>query len=130
MKTNSIKKKVSELIGSQLDYAVAMACSEEYRPNTEYNGIGMEFEAHAFSTDWSQGGPIIERENISLDAPYLSTKSWFAYKMEVGAEGLPCWGNIGPTPLIAAMRCFVESKLDDEIEIPDHVIDNMNIVLI
>jgi hypothetical protein len=24
----------------------------------------------------------------------------------------------GPTPLIAAMRCYVEAKLGDEVEIP------------
>jgi len=30
------------------------------------------------------------------------------------------WTNAsGPTPLIAAMRCFVASKVGDEVEIPD-----------
>jgi hypothetical protein len=35
------------------------------------------------------------------------------------------WGCInrssGPTPLIAAMRCYVASKLGDEIEIPENL---------
>ncbi len=29
--------------------------------------------------------------------------------------------NHGPTPLIAAMRCYVASKLGDEIEIPEEL---------
>lgn len=28
----------------------------------------------------------------------------------------------GPTPLIAAMRCFVASKLGDEVEIPEELV--------
>lgn len=101
-----MKKKVSELVDAQLDYAVAKACDREYQS-----------EIPTFSTDWSKGGPIIEQENICIDAPYLSIKSWLAYKMELDAEGLPCWANTGPTLLVAAMRCFVESKLGEEIEI-------------
>jgi hypothetical protein len=31
---------------------------------------------------------------------------------------MPLYQEHGPTPLIAAMRCFVASKLGDEIEIP------------
>jgi len=33
------------------------------------------------------------------------------------------WGYIseGPTPLIAAMRCYVLSKLGEEIEIPEEL---------
>ena len=27
--------------------------------------------------------------------------------------------SFGPTPLIAAMRCYVTSKLGDEVEIPE-----------
>lgn len=28
----------------------------------------------------------------------------------------------GPTPLIAAMRCYVASKLGDEVEIPEELL--------
>jgi hypothetical protein len=60
------------------------------------------------STDWAQGGPIIEWEMIDLKC--LPTK-----------QGGVIWRTVcadGPTPLIAAMRCYVASKLGDEIEIP------------
>ena len=35
------------------------------------------------------------------------------------------WGwkeAFGPTPLIAAMRCFVASKLGDEVEVPNEIV--------
>jgi len=30
--------------------------------------------------------------------------------------------NFGPTPLIAAMRCFVASKLGDEVDVPEELL--------
>jgi len=61
------------------------------------------------STDWAQGGPIIEGEKI--DVLYEHDLRWVA----VPQKGIESYG---PTPLIAAMRCYVASKLGDEIEIP------------
>lgn len=72
------------------------------------------------SGDWMQGGPIIERERISIG---------FDKWDEVDAA-LPIWyadnymkdrTETGPTPLIAAMRCYVASKLGDDIEIPEEL---------
>jgi len=72
-------------------------------------------EAIAFnpSTNWAQGGPIIEREKIRLDTTWnFEDGNWSARIDSVGG-----WWQ-GDTPLIAAMRCYVVSKLGDEIEIP------------
>lgn len=113
-------KKVSDLTGAELDYAVALAEGEDYSPNITYNGIGLEYHATEYSTNWAQGGPIIERERIFLIAPYPSEKLWDAYKREPDTD-LPCWGNTGRTPLIAAMRCYVASRLGDTVEIPDEI---------
>lgn len=71
------------------------------------------------SADWSQGGPIIEREKI-----------WLKFPVAVGPveaiHGLHLFPNtvhgFGPTPLIAAMRCYVVSKLGHEIEIPEDIL--------
>ena len=65
------------------------------------------------SEDWAQGGPIIERENIALYPHGDGT-----YEAEVFLN--PKRGA-GPTPLIAAMRCYVASKLGDEVEIPEEL---------
>jgi hypothetical protein len=73
-----------------------------------YRNGGLEgFEP---STDWSQGGPIIEREVISVIEG--SNGEWQAGKR-------PYKFCYGPTPLIAAMRCFVASKLGDEVDVPE-----------
>jgi hypothetical protein len=70
------------------------------------------------STDWSQGGPIIEQEmrNHGFDV-------WRTDDMKECAasytRGVPNEYVFGPTPLIAAMRCYVASKLGDEVEIPE-----------
>jgi hypothetical protein len=63
--------------------------------------------------DWSSGGPIIERERIALQSP--NNKGWYArdYLFETHASG--------PTPLIAAMRCYVSSKLGDTAEVPEEL---------
>jgi hypothetical protein len=60
------------------------------------------------STNWEHGGPIIERERINL---WNEGHDWEAslYGKHI------VWGE---TPLVAAMRCYVASKLGDEVEIP------------
>ena len=66
------------------------------------------------STKWSQGGPIIERERITVDASAILGQ-WMAVFYVPNEEP---WEMRGPTPLIAAMRCYVASKLGDEVEVP------------
>jgi len=98
--------KTSELTGSALDWAVAKC--EGLRTYVEV------VEGFKPSTDWTQGGPILEREKIEwmwLPAPdkknqYGARKPSFSGAMD------------GPTVLIAAMRCYVASKLGDDVEIP------------
>ena len=69
-----------------------------------------------YSTDWSQGGPIIERERMTIEG---HNKDWRAIKYH---DDLP-WTKIeGPTPLIAAMRCYVVSKLGEEVDVPEELI--------
>ena len=62
------------------------------------------------STDWAQGGVIIEREKIEV---FIRDEKWFAYSSLSKPEDF-----YGETPLIAAMRCYVASELGDEVEIP------------
>jgi len=73
-----------------------------------------EYGCGFFSTDWSQGGPIIEREAIQL-TPDEYTGTWSAYMTN---EGEPYVGT-GQTPLIAAMRCYVASQLGDQVDVPE-----------
>ena len=66
-----------------------------------------------FCTNWAQGGPILEREGISI---YRMTSDWSAAYNPSGAT------QDGPTPLIAVMRCYLTSKLGDEAEVPEELI--------
>jgi hypothetical protein len=123
-----MKIKTSELIGPALDWAVAVC-----------NGRGLDLEdprdpwltcggiadqpLHSYTphTDWAQGGPIIEREYIALNGgqpPCASMQIEAAdgdFIFDKWVEGR------GPTPLIAAMRCYVASKLGDEVNVPEEL---------
>ena len=106
--------KTSELIGPALDWAVAK-CEIGDPVGSFLDGVVPHPNYADFhpSTDWSQGGPIIERERIDIrfDRTGRSTYPWVASNLERMLGG--------PTPLLAAMRCYVASKLGDEVEIPD-----------
>lgn len=89
--------------------------------------IGVNF---APSTNWAQGGPIIEREKIASLPPIVRriAKERHAFPIEYWRATIQRDENelaihgAGPTPLIAACRCFVASKLGDEVEVPDELI--------
>jgi len=120
-----MKIKTSELIGKPLDYAIAVC---EGGTGFIYDGITMCFEInnktrvlatgwtvgmnYCPSTDWANGGPIIERERINIrdDGGDQWAASYLVAEM------------IGPTPLVAAMRCYVTFKLGDEVDVPKELI--------
>lgn len=73
------------------------------------------------SRDWAQGGPIIEREGITLlDPKFCESGQWEAFMgafpdvRKYSIVGMVAQGA-GPTPLIAAMRAYVASKFGDEV---------------
>lgn len=114
--------KTSELTGAALDWAVA-TCSYD-----AYDGLAAKIIQHPAyakyypkispSTDWRLGGPIIERERISI-RPDVASEMFRAFVIRP-PDGLS-YRYIGPTPLIAAMRCYVATKLGDEVEIPQEL---------
>jgi len=66
-----------------------------------------------YSINWMLGGPIIEREGLSVEPFKGRANDWRCFEFKVGHV------YAGPTPLIAAMRCFIASRLGDEVEIPE-----------
>ena len=114
-----MKTKTAELTGTALDWAVAKC--EGYVEEGVYGEpkiidgclhlhycdvvLSSDFKP---TMDWSDGGPIIEREKITISD---ALDEWVA-----GSKGRLTY--FGPTPLIAAMRCFCASKLGDTVEIP------------
>lgn len=126
--------KTSDLIGSALDWAVAKAQGVEkqimFEGDSEQGITALRLDQHhaaySPSTDWAQGGPIIGRECISVwetcdsaDPQHWSAiidiATWGVYGQPERDE------SFGPTPLIAAMRCYVASKLSDEVDIPKEI---------
>ena len=124
------KIKTSELTDAPLDWAVAKCQgyveqgvygTPEFRDSEVYLCYcdAVLNSCYAPSTDWAQGGTLIDsmvREGLRLTG----------YK-SLPTDPTSCQaqiGNIvtgGPTPLIAAMRCFCCSKLGDTVEVPDEL---------
>lgn len=127
-----MKHKVSELDGALLDAAVALAEGlpfvidsyvSDYDNNREQwvmaarpghsgpDDLGRrraDRKQFSPSTEWDDGGPIIERERISV---IERTTHWVADLRGTSPVA-------GPTALIAAMRAYVASKLGEEVELP------------
>lgn len=100
--------KTSKLTGAALDWAVAQCEGISIRN-------GFDDNCPEYSTSWSQGGPIIEHEGISINA-HLDGYEWFARDY---------WGlneQAAETPLVAAMRCYVANKLGDDVDIPSELV--------
>jgi hypothetical protein len=113
--------KTSEARGEVLNYLVAKAMGKTvYQSKSKrlmtanYGEFNHRHGAPWFapSTNWGQGGPIIKQEGISLNR--VTDALWEATIMGK-------WKEDGPTPLIAAMRCYVGSRLGNEVEIPEEL---------
>mgnify|MGYP001118831958 CR=1 FL=1 len=126
-----MKVKTSALSGDALDWAVASIEWAAHDSDTNILMVTVGDDngwVYNPTENWSQAGPIIEREEIHLLGPY-----------EHHPKGLTGWGSHakyrgktnpgsalavahGPTPLVAAMRCFVLDKLGDTIDIPEELL--------
>lgn len=135
--------KTSELIGDQLDWAVATC--EGYTslrknahrfdralimtpPRKEYGPVFLD--DLAYSGDWSIGGPIMDAQYIETTVipagfdpkehpPIVDGDVWEAKHYPGDCDPVEA---AGPTRLIAAMRCYVASKLGDEVDIPEELL--------
>lgn len=81
---------------------------------------------------WAQGGPIIEREDITVrpvfhagrterDLDIYYKDGWTAY-IEPKVFWVTPRAKTGSTPLIAAMRAFAASKLGDKVDVPEELV--------
>ncbi len=125
--------KVSEATNLQLDWLVAK-CEGRTPSLHEYSKgqgdwfilmqTGVYRTVCAFSTEWSQMGPISEREHIGAE---WFVSGWKAAQNYAGqpykdAPHLSLIGvrhvTYGATRLVAEARCYVASKLGDTVEVP------------
>ena len=126
-----MKIKISELTGAQLNWAVA-ECEGKVEqgvygtPELLESGLHLHYcdvlLSHPYnpSTDWAQGGTLIQREGIGirqygdfLESHWQADKWAFKFVDPMAT---------GPTPLIAAMRVYVMAKHGNEINIPEELL--------
>lgn len=110
----------ADLTGTALDWAVTKC---EGKAVSLLGGDVVWREVLAYSTKWAYGGPIIEREWVSVvkvdrsldDSMAPHHACWCAH-----IDGIYC--RYGDSALTAAMRCYVASKLGDVIDIPEELL--------
>ncbi len=107
--------KTSDLTGVALDWAVADCEGHDFPSADAVCGI---FNP---STYWAHGGPIIEREWLDI-TPWPNESDEELHWQCKQHDSIDCIA-FGPTPLIAAMRCYVASKMGDNIDIPKELIE-------
>ncbi len=111
---------VSNLTGAALDWAVAKCEYDDLAAlNIQYPERAKHYPKVSPSTNWSQGGPIIDREDITwsmnMDPEHGPMTRYRAFSYRFGSDK----SIDGPTKLIAAMRCYCCSKLGDEVDVPE-----------
>jgi hypothetical protein len=107
--------KTSELTGAALDWAVR-ECIERDDGMRSALRVFTARKIRNPSTDWSQGGPIIEREWDNL-------LRWFYLRAQKDAGDMwPDYMLNGKPVLQAFMQAFVASKLGDEIVVPKELL--------
>jgi len=132
--------RTEDLIGPALNWAVAKCESLEV---SRSNGGSLVFDSykdcpegaineyndgrwHIYhpSTNWAQAGPIIEREKIQLS--FEEECAWYSFPASPAwiamiGEGCDTRSSTSPDALVAAMRCYVASKIGNEVQIPEEM---------
>ena len=130
-----IEVKTSELIGHALNFAMARvagyktALDEVTCGPDEWIVIGRElmyltldpeeFLVWSPSTDWSQGGPLIDEYAISIMKPLFDDGIWIAERINETGEFHSGEGRqVGGTALIAMCRSLVSVLVGDTVSVP------------
>lgn len=121
-----MKYRTAELEGALLDAAVALAegvtlVDRPHMPDgirSVYTSCWQYRDSYDPSCSWALAGPIIERERIELMPQMGHLNQWHAKCVSfVDGYDEAIWFGIGATPLMAAMRAYVASKLGDEVDL-------------
>lgn len=119
--------RTSELIGDRLDVMVQEALLKSLKqPDLDMllHRISQDHTVPAYSTDQTHGEYVIEHMKIWYsvnDDAESADDAWFALTTEDSITGekhgfMEQVEGVGPTKLIAAMRCFVSSVFGENVE--------------
>ncbi|MEJ5278747.1 phage protein NinX family protein [Pseudomonas sp. MYb541] len=119
--------RVADLTGKALDWAVAIASGAEEVKTTEH-GISCIYQLpeggcwtnlYTPSTDWSQGGLLIDMHRISFVTAGTGPEDQYGNEPIVAlSSSLHYKACEGSTHLIAACRAIVATKLGETISVP------------
>jgi hypothetical protein len=119
-------EKTNELTGAALDWAVCEATGffkgyVQFRSGKNFlkvYGVARNTHLHP-STNWAQGGPIIERTGMHISRTNKTDKEpWAACVAQYPSADIYLHGA---TPLVAAMRCYVAYRWGDEVDVPEEL---------
>lgn len=142
-----MKVKTADLIDAPLDWAVAVAdglkptmrhdymrakaAANNYKGDLAWHlevtpnkpitvdEAGVTHVLRAYSERWGQGGPIIERERMSVE---LKPHGYWMASFQNNYADEKEFLSLGPTPLVAAMRCYCCAKLGEYVDIPEELL--------
>lgn len=118
--------RVSEATGRVLDWMVAKCEGHQLNgPYECFDGAwclrdpdGSDGDVcPSYSTNWSQGGPIKTDNRISTQKKHDGW--WLACIYDLNDE--MTFVQLDHNELIAAMRCYVASKLGDVVDVPEEL---------
>ena len=117
-----MKIKVSEATNLQIDWLVAKCEGNMAHEFNDFWLMHLDDPDLQYSTNWNQGGPILEENKISVT--YMRAGGYMDSFRGDFKHGGPKWWDdrttqYGSTYLLAGMRCYVASKLGEEVEIPE-----------
>lgn len=117
------REEFNEFVWPTMRPKLCILSTDGYKRTPYHNEAAMAFNAgpaqFQHSTSWLQAGPIIEREKIDCIADPNGKDVWMGRLY----QGQRVIRSFGPTTLIAAMRCYVSSKLGDEVDVPDELLE-------
>mgnify|MGYP003423620052 FL=1 len=116
--------KVGEVSGAALDYLV-LTCGELDADSniTTKQFISMQNQGYfLYSTDWEQGGPIIEHIRLVSSHSFLIESDGTDVYILSWPSKHTFFKGRGSTLLIAAMRCYVASKLGEVVKVPQELL--------
>jgi phage terminase large subunit-like protein len=115
--------KTNQLTGAALDWAVAIC--EGHKVNVGFRNLTYipkgkrTLYNYSPSTNWAQGGPIIEIMGMGITRTNKTNEEpWAACVAQYPSADIYLHGA---TPLEAAMRCYVAYRLGDEVELPEEL---------
>lgn len=142
-----VEVKTADLVGAALDWAVGSALGAEVRPHAFCKEPGSYVQpgctvfpnGNAYSrfkpsTDWSHGGPLIQKFGVLLspkesmvhvhggpNSGWQESGSWGATIFRKGEHRRKPYSH-PDEPLVAAMRCVVGWSLGETVSVPKELL--------